>query len=182
MNRTRAYELKASCLTSRWTGHNTIWTKWKIGSKSAFCAHETQYLQTNRQNLSNAAAVPWNNFNNLINNFTIMHHFRRPDRKVDIKDNHLGIKLIPMISTWDQVDPIFPVRVHKQCLIRAHCSIFTVSGLAWLILARTIKIGSAITYMCQVFLFFLGRGGVRIFTPPPPPPQPIPTNPGPAGP
>jgi hypothetical protein len=27
-----------------------------------------------------------------------------------IKDNHLGIKLIPMISTWDQVDPIFPVR------------------------------------------------------------------------
>jgi hypothetical protein len=33
-----------------------------------------------------------------------------PDRKVDIKDNHLGIKLIPMISTWDQVDPIFPVR------------------------------------------------------------------------
>jgi hypothetical protein len=34
----------------------------------------------------------------------------RPDRKVDIKDNQLGIKLIPMISTWDQVDPIFPVR------------------------------------------------------------------------
>jgi hypothetical protein len=34
----------------------------------------------------------------------------QPDRKVDIKDNHLGIKLIPMISTWDQVDPIFPVR------------------------------------------------------------------------
>jgi hypothetical protein len=33
-----------------------------------------------------------------------------PDRKVDIKDNQLGIKLIPMISTWDQVDPIFPVR------------------------------------------------------------------------
>jgi hypothetical protein len=33
-----------------------------------------------------------------------------PDRKVDIKDNHLGIKLIPMISTWDQVDPTFPVR------------------------------------------------------------------------
>jgi hypothetical protein len=32
-----------------------------------------------------------------------------PDRKVDIKDNQLGIKLIPMISTWDQVDPIFPV-------------------------------------------------------------------------
>jgi hypothetical protein len=26
-----------------------------------------------------------------------------PDRKVDIKDNHLDIKLIPMISTWDQV-------------------------------------------------------------------------------
>jgi hypothetical protein len=36
-----------------------------------------------------------------------------PDRKVDIKDNQLGIKLIPMISTWDQVDPIFPVR-HPQ--------------------------------------------------------------------
>jgi hypothetical protein len=36
-----------------------------------------------------------------------------PDRKVDIKDNHLGIKLIPMISTWDQVDPIFPVRDRK---------------------------------------------------------------------
>jgi hypothetical protein len=34
-----------------------------------------------------------------------------PDRKVDIKDNQLGIKLIPMISTWDQVDPIFPVRI-----------------------------------------------------------------------
>jgi hypothetical protein len=33
-----------------------------------------------------------------------------PDRKVDIKDNQLSIKLIPMISTWDQVDPIFPVR------------------------------------------------------------------------
>jgi hypothetical protein len=33
-----------------------------------------------------------------------------PDRKVDIKDNQLGIKLIPMISTWDQADPIFPVR------------------------------------------------------------------------
>jgi hypothetical protein len=28
-----------------------------------------------------------------------------PDRKVDIKNNQLGIKLIPMISTWDQVDP-----------------------------------------------------------------------------
>jgi hypothetical protein len=36
-----------------------------------------------------------------------------PDRKVDIKDNHLGIKLIPMISTWDQVDPIFPVRMSQ---------------------------------------------------------------------
>jgi hypothetical protein len=35
---------------------------------------------------------------------------QQPDRKVDIKDNQLGIKLIPMISTWDQVDPIFPVR------------------------------------------------------------------------
>jgi hypothetical protein len=33
-----------------------------------------------------------------------------PDRKFDIKDNQLGIKLILMISTWDQVDPIFPVR------------------------------------------------------------------------
>jgi hypothetical protein len=39
-----------------------------------------------------------------------------PDRKVDIKDNHLGIKLIPMISTWDQVDPIFPVRWSKYCI------------------------------------------------------------------
>jgi hypothetical protein len=38
-----------------------------------------------------------------------------PDRKVDIKDNHLGIKLIPMISTWDQVDPIFPVRGLRIC-------------------------------------------------------------------
>jgi hypothetical protein len=37
-----------------------------------------------------------------------------PDRKVDIKDNHLGIKLIPMISTWDQVDPTFPVRMHER--------------------------------------------------------------------
>jgi hypothetical protein len=37
-----------------------------------------------------------------------MYH---PDRKVDIKDNQLGIKLIPMISTWDQVDLIFPVRI-----------------------------------------------------------------------
>jgi hypothetical protein len=36
-----------------------------------------------------------------------------PDRKVDIKDNHLGIKLIPMISTWDQVDPIFPVILQR---------------------------------------------------------------------
>jgi hypothetical protein len=36
--------------------------------------------------------------------------FSIPDRKVDIKDNQLGIKLIPMLSTWDQVDPIFPVR------------------------------------------------------------------------
>jgi hypothetical protein len=36
-----------------------------------------------------------------------------PDRKFDIKDNQLGIKLIPMISTWDQVDPIFPVMVSK---------------------------------------------------------------------
>jgi hypothetical protein len=34
-----------------------------------------------------------------------------PDRKVDIKDNQLGIKLIPMISTRDQVDQIFPVRL-----------------------------------------------------------------------
>jgi hypothetical protein len=39
-----------------------------------------------------------------------------PDRKVDIKDNQLGIKLIPMISTWDQVDPIFPVRYLKYHL------------------------------------------------------------------
>jgi hypothetical protein len=39
-----------------------------------------------------------------------------PDWKVDIKDNHLGIKLIPMISNWDQVDPIFPVRIEKQDL------------------------------------------------------------------
>jgi hypothetical protein len=38
-----------------------------------------------------------------------------PDRKVDIKDNHLSIKLIPMISTWDQVDPIFPVRRGFKC-------------------------------------------------------------------
>jgi hypothetical protein len=38
---------------------------------------------------------------------------KQPDRKVDIKDNHLGIKLIPMISTWDQVDPTFPVRKTK---------------------------------------------------------------------
>jgi hypothetical protein len=30
-----------------------------------------------------------------------------PDGKVDMKDIHLGIKLIPMISTWDQVDPTF---------------------------------------------------------------------------
>jgi hypothetical protein len=37
-----------------------------------------------------------------------------PDRKVEIKDNHLGIKLIPMISTWDQVDPIFPVRTGQD--------------------------------------------------------------------
>jgi hypothetical protein len=42
-----------------------------------------------------------------------------PDRKVDIKDNQLGIKLIPMISTWDQVDPIFPVRVLKITLSSA---------------------------------------------------------------
>jgi hypothetical protein len=40
-----------------------------------------------------------------------------PDRKVDIKDNHLGIKLIPMISTWDQVDPIFPVRTFNAGII-----------------------------------------------------------------
>jgi hypothetical protein len=38
----------------------------------------------------------------------------QPDRKIDIKDNQLGIKLIPMISTWDQVDPIFPVRSFKK--------------------------------------------------------------------
>jgi hypothetical protein len=37
-----------------------------------------------------------------------------PDRKVDIKDNQLGIKLIPMISTWDQVDTVFPVRLSGQ--------------------------------------------------------------------
>jgi hypothetical protein len=36
--------------------------------------------------------------------------FSHPDRNVDIKDNQLGIKLIPMISTWDQFDPIFPGR------------------------------------------------------------------------
>jgi hypothetical protein len=41
-----------------------------------------------------------------------------PDRKVDIKDNHLGIKLIPMISTWDQVDPTFPVRVSSEPRIK----------------------------------------------------------------
>jgi hypothetical protein len=35
-----------------------------------------------------------------------------PDRKVDIKNNQLGIKLIPMISTWHQVDPNFPVRLY----------------------------------------------------------------------
>jgi hypothetical protein len=59
--------------------------------------------------------------NNRISYFRIVNNYSRigysrnltaagPDRKVDIKDNHLGIKLIPMISTWDQVDPIFPVR------------------------------------------------------------------------
>jgi hypothetical protein len=39
---------------------------------------------------------------------------RLPDRKVDIKNNQLDIKLIPMISTWDQIDPIFPVRSRKM--------------------------------------------------------------------
>jgi hypothetical protein len=47
-------------------------------------------------------------------------HLYAPDRKVDIKDNHLGIKLIPMISTWDQVDPIFPVRQSEN--LPLHCS------------------------------------------------------------
>jgi hypothetical protein len=50
-----------------------------------------------------------------------------PDRKVDIKDNQLGIKLIPMISTWDQVDPIFPVRVYilLYCCGGGGCGCFT---------------------------------------------------------
>jgi hypothetical protein len=43
------------------------------------------------------------------------HNQNQHNRKVDIKDNQLGIKLIPMISTWDQVDPIFPVRVFSSC-------------------------------------------------------------------
>jgi hypothetical protein len=43
-----------------------------------------------------------------------LFRFTVPDRKVDIKDNQLGIKLIPMISTWDQVDPIFPVRFSQK--------------------------------------------------------------------
>jgi hypothetical protein len=33
----------------------------------------------------------------------------QPDRKVDIKNNQLGIKLIPIISNIP-LDPIFPVR------------------------------------------------------------------------
>jgi hypothetical protein len=49
-------------------------------------------------------------FCDLGSHFEALESVLLPDRKVDIKDNQLGIKLIPMISTWDQVDPIFPVR------------------------------------------------------------------------
>jgi hypothetical protein len=48
----------------------------------------------------------------------------QPDRKVDIKDNQLGIKLIPMISTWDQVDPIFPVRKEKSPFLSSQAAPF----------------------------------------------------------
>jgi hypothetical protein len=50
--------------------------------------------------------------NNKLSNVSNHTSAAAPDRKVDIKDNQLGIKLIPTISTWDQLDPIFPVR---QC-------------------------------------------------------------------
>jgi hypothetical protein len=48
----------------RWTPYqavlaattNNIGTKWEIGSKSAFSAHKTQYLQINRQNLSHCSS------------------------------------------------------------------------------------------------------------------------------
>jgi hypothetical protein len=80
----------------------------------------------------NAQNVPQDGTKRLLNLCATVRHKKTfktyvpPDRKVDIKDNQLGIKLIPMISTWDQVDPIFPVRAREgtKCAVARHKKTF----------------------------------------------------------